>query len=109
MIIKEQGTIIRIMDVQSGTSKAGNAWQAREFVIEVRDQNIVTSLHFKAFGQDVDKLVNASVGDTVEVSYKPQSREYNGRWYDEFRVYGITNITKDSAPAQIANDDDLPL
>lgn len=116
MIIKEQGTITHLMEESTGTSKAGNAWQAREFVIEVSEAGYTNSVHFKAFGRDVDDLRSASVGDIVEVSYKPQAREYNGRWYDENKLYGIHNITKDTAPKAAAPkvedsksiDDDIP-
>ena len=117
MIIKEKGTIVKLMDEQSGTSKAGNAWQSREFVIEVSEAGYTNSVHFKAFGRDVDDLRSASVGDEVEVSYKPQAREYNGRWYDENRLYGIRNLTKNGAPKAAAApkvedskliDDDIP-
>lgn len=117
MIIKEKGTIKVLMEEQTGTSKAGNAWQSREFVIEVREENFITPVHFKAFGRDVDDLRSASVGDEVEVSYKPQAREYNGKWYDENRLYGIRNLTKNGAPKTAAApkvenskliDDDIP-
>ena len=117
MIIKEQGTITHLMEEQTGTSKAGNAWQAREFVIEVSEAGYTNSVHFKAFGRDVDDLRSASIGDKVEVSYKPQAREYNGRWYDENKLYGIRNLTKNSAPKAAAApkvegskliDDDIP-
>ena len=102
MIIKEKGTIKVLMEEQTGTSKAGNAWQSREFVIEVSEAGYTNSVHFKAFGRDVDDLRSASVGDEVEVSYKPQAREYNGRWYDENRLYGIRNLTKNGAPKAAA-------
>ena len=116
MIIKEKGTIKVLMEEQTGTSKAGNAWQSREFVIEVSEAGYTNSVHFKAFGRDVDDLRSASVGDEVEVSYKPQAREYNGRWYDENRLYGIRNLTKNGAPKAAALkvedskliDDDIP-
>ena len=117
MIIKEKGTIKVLMEEQTGTSKTGNAWQSREFVIEVSEAGYTNFVHFKAFGRDVDDLRSASVGDEVEVSYKPQAREYNGRWYDENRLYGIRNLTKNGAPKAAAPkvedskliDDDIPL
>ena len=108
MIIKEKGTIKVLMEEQTGTSKAGNAWQSREFVIEVSEAGYTNSVHFKAFGRDVDDLRSASVGDEVEVSYKPQAREYNGRWYDENKLYGVTKVTrgKTANPQPVDNDDD---
>ena len=117
MIYKETGTIKVLNEEQSGTSRTGNAWISREVVVETRDENIVTDLHFKAFGRECEELRNAAVGDTVQFSYKPQSREYNGRWYDEFRLFSLSVIRpeKKAKPApkaepEPANDDfgDLP-
>jgi len=108
MIIKETGTIKVLNAEQSGTSKAGTPWTSREMVIEVRDEGFINHLHFKVFGRDCDELRNASVGDTVEVRYKPQSREFNGRWYDEHRVYGLTLQTKETPVSIEDNKGDLP-
>lgn len=112
---KEQGTVKVLFDKTSGVSKAGNNWTAREFVLETRDGDFLTDLHFKAFGREVDALEGVRVGDTLEVTYKPASREYGGRWYDEFRLFGVVNVTAVSAPAQKAEapaeipvDDDIP-
>jgi hypothetical protein len=115
MMTKESGTIKVLFDKTSGVSKAGNNWTAREFVLETRDGDFLTDLHFKAFGRDVDALEGAKVGDTIEVTYKPASREYNGRWYDELRLFGVVNMSatsapamKAEAPAEIPVDDDIP-
>ena len=92
MIITEKGKVIRLMDEQNGTSKAGNAWTAREFVIEVNDEGFIGPVHFKAFGNDATVLADVQIGDEVEVRYKPQAREYNGRWYDENKVFRVSKV-----------------
>ena len=113
MLIKEKGTIKVLMDEQKGVGKTGNEWTAREFVIEVSDDGYTSAVHFKAFNRDADALRDAKIGDTVEGTYKPTAREYNGRWYDENRLLGVNNVTATSAPAKAdpqpkAIDDDLP-
>lgn len=113
MMTKEQGTVKVLFDKTSGVSKAGNNWTAREFVIETRDGDFLTDLHFKAFGREVDALEGVRVGDTIEVTYKPASREYNGRWYDELRLFHVSVLDRyDVATGKLApdaGDDDLPL
>lgn len=107
MIIKEKGTIVKLMDEQSGTSKAGNAWTSREFVIEVNDEGFKNFVHFKAFGKEVPDLQDMKEGDLVEVSYKPQSREFNGRWYDEHRLFGVKPL-REVKPQKEEEEHDLP-
>lgn len=107
MIIKEKGTIVKLMDEQSGTSKAGNAWASREFVIEVNDEGFKNFVHFKAFGKEVPDLQDMKEGDLVEVSYKPQSREFNGRWYDEHRLFSVKPL-REEKPQKEEEEHDLP-
>lgn len=104
-----------MMDEQKGVSKTGNEWTAREFVIEVTDDGYTNAVHFKAFNREADAMRGAKIGDTVEVTYKPTARQYNGRWYDENRVLGVNNVTRNSAPAKVSVpsenkpiDEDLP-
>ena len=46
MVIREKGIITHLMPEVSGTSKAGNAYTLREFVIEVNDEGYKNPLHF---------------------------------------------------------------
>lgn len=107
MIITEKGKVIRLMDEQNGTSKAGNAWTSREFVIEVNDEGFKNFVHFKAFGKEVPDLQDMKEGDLVEVSYKPQSREFNGRWYDEHRLFSVKPL-REEKPQKEEEEHDLP-
>lgn len=109
MIIKEKGTIVKLMDEQSGTSKAGNVWTVREFVVEVNDEGFKNFVHFRALGREVEELKGMKEGDLVEVSYKPQSREFNGRWYDEHRLFAVKPL-RDVKPQEVKEDEehDLP-
>ena len=109
MIYTEKGTIKVLNEEQSGTSRTGNAWVSREVVVETVDENILTCLHFKAFGRECEDLRNAKVGDKVEVRYKPQSREYNGRWYDEFRLFGIKVQEPEAKQASKAKPEPEPV
>lgn len=104
MVIKEKGTLTQLMPEVSGTSKAGNAYTLREFVIEVNDEGYRNPLHFKALGSAVGELAEAVEGDTVEVSYKPSSREHNGRWYDENRLLHVNVIRQPAVNEQTATD-----
>lgn len=114
MIIEEIGTLKVLFNETTGVSKAGNNWTAREFVVETRDGDFVTDLHFKTFSAEhLSALKEAKVGDPVQVRYKPAAREYNGKWYDELRLFHVSVLNGyDVATGKLApeaGDDDLPL
>lgn len=80
-----KGKIIVALPEASGTSKAGNAWKKREYVLETQEQ-YPRKVFFNFFGDKVDQYPLA-VGDTVTVSFDIESREFNGRWYTDIRAW----------------------
>lgn len=94
-----EGRIVQKMAVQSGQSARG-AWARQDFVVEYQDGNFPTSVCFSAWGQDkVQELDKYQVGDAVKVSFNVKGREYNGRWYNDLRVWRIAPAGAASAPA----------
>ena len=84
-----EGRIVQKMAVQSGQSARG-AWARQDFVVEYQDGSFPTSVCFSAWGQDkVQELDKFQVGDAVKVSFNVKGREYNGRWYNDLRVWRI--------------------
>ena len=73
------GKIILALPEQSGTSKAGNEWKKREYVLETHE-SFPKKVHFDLFGQKADQYP-LSVGDEITLSFDISSREYNGRWF----------------------------
>ena len=91
-----EGRITQKLAVQSGQGARG-AWARQDFVVEYMDGSFPTSACFSAWGQDkVNDLARYQVGDTVKVSFNVKGREYNGRWYNDLRVWKL------SAPGQAA-------
>jgi hypothetical protein len=74
-----KGKIILALPEMSGTSKAGNAWKKREYVLETQE-TYPRKVHFDFFGEKADQYP-LIVGDVVTLSFDIESREYNGRWY----------------------------
>ncbi len=87
------GKIILALPEMSGTSKAGNAWKKREYVLETQDA-YPKKVHFDFFGERADQYP-LNVGDVVRLSFDIESREYNGRWFTSIRGWK-------SEPAQAA-------
>lgn len=89
------GKCVARLDIQSGTSKAGNAWQKQDFVIEVGDR-YPKKVCLQLFGDRVNDCPN--VGDEVTVSFDAESREWNGKWFTQLNAWKVEN--KSSTPAQ---------
>lgn len=97
------GKIIVALPEMTGTSKAGNAWKKREYVLETIE-NYPKKVHFDFFGERAD-LFPLNVGDVIKLSFDIESREYNGRWYTSIRGFkaepatGVPGTAPAAAPA----------
>ena len=81
-----KGKIIQKLELQSGTSKAGNAWKKQEYVLETLDSAYPRKVKFDFFGERADQYP-LEVGDVITLSYDIESREFNGRWYTDIRGF----------------------
>ena len=73
------GKIIQAFPEQSGTSKAGNPWKKREYVLETIE-TYPKKIFFDFFGDRADQYPLA-VGQEIKLYFDINSREYNGRWF----------------------------
>ncbi len=96
-----KGKIIQKLDAVSGTSKAGNAWNKQEYVLETED-NFPKKVFFDFFGERASQY-NLEVGDRVTLSFDIESREYNGRWFTSIRGWKAEKIPADAAQAPAAS------
>ena len=96
-----EGKISLKLPVQSGQSARG-LWERQDFVLEYQDGNFPTQVCFTAWGSDkVKDLGQFQVGDAVKVAFNVRGREYNGKWYNDLRVWKITPAGQ-GAPAAAA-------
>ena len=94
-----EGKIAQKQPVQSGTSARGG-WSKQEFVVEYMDGNFPSRAAFTAWGDErVKDLSRFQVGDAVKVSFAIKGREYNGRWYNDLRIWRIVAAGQDAAQA----------
>ena len=107
-----KGTIIQVMEEQSGESAKG-PWRKQEYVLETEGQ-YPKKVCFIAWGDKIDEW-SMQEGHVVDVGIDLESREYNGRWYTDVKAW---KVTKDlamsplppSKPDNMADelDDDIP-
>jgi hypothetical protein len=79
-----KGKVIAVLPQTSGQGKNGE-WKSQDFVIET-DGQYPKKVCLNVFG---DKVPIPKIDDTVDVSYDPESREYNGRWFTNLRAFKI--------------------
>ncbi|MCQ2283541.1 MAG: DUF3127 domain-containing protein [Bacteroidales bacterium] len=88
MSLEITGKLIARLQMQSGTSKAGNNWQKQEFVIETMDQ-YPKKICANLWGDRIDQLNQVNINDTVKVSFDLESREFNGKWYTDVKAWKV--------------------
>ena len=112
-----EGKLVWVDNPRSGMSKKGTEWKSVDFTLKYKDeQNNDRHITFNTFGLDrVEKILSAPSGSMIRVAWKPESREYNGKWWQKLDAYDITVLgeNKDaeaqaSDNAETAEDGDLP-
>ena len=95
------GKIIAVLPERGGISKAGNEWKIQEYVLETMEQ-YPRKMMFNVFGADRIAQFNIQLGETLTVSFDIDSREYNGRWYNDIRAWKVDrNVAASAAGAPV--------
>lgn len=98
-----KGTIIAALPEVSGvSSRSGNPWKKREYVLENTEGNFPRKVAFTCFGENADKI-QLQVGQAVTMYFDVESREYNGRWYTDIRAWRL-QPKQTEAPAAPMSD-----
>jgi hypothetical protein len=100
-----KGRVTNVLEITSGTSKTGNEWKKQAFVIETEGQ-YPKKVHFDVWGDRLDQLSGVANGAEVEVEFRVESREYNGRWYTNCTASNIRTL--DGAAAAQGAPSDVP-
>lgn len=91
-----EGKIILDLPLQSGTSKAGNPWKKKEWVLETFG-NYPKKVKVQAFGDRVDNL-RIEPGKDYRLGVDLESREFNGRWYTDVSVFSAQELVQQQQP-----------
>jgi len=103
MSLAIKGKIAKILEVETGTSKAGKEWKKQGFVLDTGEK-FNPMVCFTLFGDDkIVMLESVSVGKDVEVSFNLSSREFNGKYYHNIDAWKI-----DAADGASNADESLP-
>ena len=95
------GTFIQALPTVEGDSQRGH-WVRGGFVIEYGD-DFPRKVAFTCFGEDkVAQSQSIPQGCPVQVDFRPESREFNGRYYTELSCSHITLLAQQQPQMQYA-------
>jgi hypothetical protein len=84
-----KGTVKKVMATTTGQGKKGQ-WCKQEFILETVGQ-YPKSICMSIWGQEKIDQYDLVEGMTLTAHLELESREHNGRWYNEVRVWKIEN------------------
>lgn len=83
----EKGIVIAVLDIKAGTSAKG-PWKKQSFVIKT-DGQYPKAICFDVFASGDKQLTTPHIGQSVDVSFSVESREYNGNYYTNASAFKI--------------------
>jgi hypothetical protein len=86
-MLEISGKLIQILPPQSGNGKNGT-WQKQDFVIETSEQ-YPKKVCFSAWADKADMVKALTPGVNVKVAFNAESREFNGKWYTDLRIWKL--------------------
>ena len=98
-----KGKIIQILPASSGTSARGE-WKRQDFILETQDQ-YPKKVCISNWNDKVD-INNIPENNTITASINIESREFNGKWYTDVRIWKITTESLNSSSG--ANSNNIP-
>lgn len=91
-----QGIVKKLLPVRSGVSqRTGNEWKALPFVFEYYEHETdryADSVVLETF--DTNVIDNLKEGMEVRCGFSHRTREYEGKFYNELRLYRIESVKK---------------
>ena len=103
------GRIIKALEPRGGvSSRTGNPWKMQDFVIEETVGQFPKRMAFNVFGEDNLNRFNIQEGQELTVSFDINAREYNGRWYNDVRVWNVMPATQ-AAPTGAPQPGEQPI
>jgi hypothetical protein len=78
-----KGKVIEVLPQETGSGAKGN-WFKQNFIIETEGQ-YPKKVCLQAWGDKCDQIPEVNTIGTF--SFNPESREYNGKWYTDLRVW----------------------
>ena len=107
--MKITGKLIKKLERETGTSKAGKSWEKQSVLIEQSGTEYNKEVVVSFFGDKVKSLRDIQEGSEVSVSINLSSREYNGKYYHNIDGWFIAKLGEETVGNNfVASDDAMP-
>ena len=91
------GKVVRLGNLTEGTSARG-PWRKQELIIETEEQYPRT-VCLSCWTNQIDEIQKFAPGQTIKAQIEISSREFNGKWYTDVRVWRFDPVGATTAPA----------
>lgn len=91
------GKVVRLGNLTEGTSARG-PWRKQELIIETEEQYPRT-VCLICWTNQIDEIQKFAPGQTIKAQIEISSREFNGKWYTDVRVWRFDPVGAPAAPA----------
>ncbi len=91
------GKVVRLGNLTEGTSDRG-PWRKQELIIETEEQYPRT-VCLICWTNQIDEIQKFAPGQTIKAQIEISSREFNGKWYTDVRVWRFDPVGATVAPA----------
>ena len=91
------GKVVRLGNLTEGTSARG-PWRKQDLIIETEEQYPRT-VCLICWTNQIDEIQKFAPGQTIKAQIEISSREFNGKWYTDVRVWRFDPVGA-TAPVQ---------
>jgi len=98
MALEITGKVQQLLQEQTGSGRNGQ-WVRQDFIVETEEQ-YPRKICFSAWGDKVVLLKSLQKEDRVKISFHAESREYNGRWYTDLRIWRLEQVSDTQQASQ---------
>ena len=91
-----KGRIYKVLETTSGKSRDNKEWQKQEFIFEFfeHDTDRYSDKVVLSVMNDRIREYDLHEGDEVMIGFGHSVREYNGRWFNDIRLYKLEKASK---------------
>ncbi len=89
------GKVVKLGNLMNGTSARG-PWQKQELIIET-DEQYPKTVCLNCWSDLANEAANLAPGQMVKAQINIESREFNGKWYTDVRVWRFESVGQDAA------------
>ena len=91
-----KGRIYKVLETTTGTSRDNKEWKKQEFIFEFfeHDTDRYSDKVVLSVMNDRIREYDLHEGDEVQIGFGHSVREYNGRWFNDIRLYKLDKAAK---------------